>query len=84
MTFVIGAEKLDKTVMNVYFRNTYELTKIHVGVVKYNKTEEKWIPVGAWRMLTILSNLVGLTEQQLLTQLNKKKEITFNNTTEIL
>lgn len=84
MTFVIGVEKLDKSVMNVYFRNVYELTKIHVCVVKYNDTEKKWIPIGAWRMLNILSNMVGMTEQELLNNLKKKTAITFKNSVEIL
>lgn len=84
MTFVIGVEELDKNVMSVYFRSVYELTMIHVGVVKYNKTEEKWIPIGAWRMLNILSDMVGMTEQELLNNLKKKKAITFKNSVEIL
>jgi hypothetical protein len=79
MTFVIGAEMLEKNVMNVYFRTSFQLTKVHVCVVHYDKKEEKWNPIGAWRMLNILSSMVDMTEQQLLAQLKKKKEITFNN-----
>jgi hypothetical protein len=79
MTFVIGAETLEKNVMQVYFRNSFQLTKVHVCVVHFDESEEKWNPIGAWRMLNILSSMVDMTEQQLLTQLNKKKEITFNN-----
>jgi uncharacterized radical SAM superfamily Fe-S cluster-containing enzyme len=79
MTFVIGAEMLEKNVMNVYFRTSFQITKVHVCVVHYNMEEEKWNPIGAWRMLNILSSMVDMTEQQLLAQLKKKKEITFNN-----
>ena len=82
MTFVIGAEKLEKNTMNVYFRQPFQLTKVHVCVVHYNKTEEKWNPVGTWRMLNILASMVDMTEQQLLDKLHKKKELTFNNKVE--
>ena len=84
MTFVIGAEKLDKNVMSVYFRQPFQLTKVHVCVVHYIKGEEKWNPVGAWRMLNILAAMVDMSEQQLLSKLAEKKEITFNNKVEEL
>lgn len=82
MTFIIGAEKLEKNTMNVYFRQPFQLTKVHVCVVHYNKDEEKWNPIGAWRMLNILASMVDMTEQQLLAKLHKKKELTFNNKVE--
>ena len=82
MKFVIGAKKLGKNTLNVNFKYDNELTEVHVGVFHYSDAEEKWNPVGAWKMLFILCNLVGLTEQQLLRRLYKEKHITFNLTAE--
>ena len=77
MTFVIGAEELEQYVMNIYVRDSYELGKTHVAVVHFSLAEEKWNPIGSWRTLSTIALMVGMSEQQLLRRLNRKKEIIF-------
>lgn len=82
MTFTLIADKLGKNTIRVELKHSDSLSMVHVGVFRFSESGEKWNPIGDWRIFYTICNILGMTEQRLLSKLKSEKTVRFNVTAE--